>query len=338
MDERYELDRGAVEVIRRLEAYADARLDPGVAATTRLRAAVMAAAHRQAALIAADGAAALALAPAEVVPHRALGHDRWMDAWRRPVAAMLAGTLTLGILAGTALAARPGGPLYQARLWTEAANLPAAGLARAHAEVERLQARIDEAEAAATAGDARGVVAAIDAYAVIVTEAATGTEGDVAAGQFVEATISRHVIILTALLQQVPAIARDSIEHALAASANALDAIDVPIPGAGGDKGSGGTGGNGATNGGTGGNGATNGGTGANSGNGGDGGSTSGVNPGAPGGAAAGGQVSVSSPTPKAPKPTPPPRPDRTPRPTSSHLPPGLQSGPTDPSSENSQH
>src|SRR6185312_11565575 len=70
MDERYELDRGAVEVIRRLEAYADARLDPSVAATTRMRAAVMAAAHRQAALIAADGAGALALAPAEIAPDR----------------------------------------------------------------------------------------------------------------------------------------------------------------------------------------------------------------------------------------------------------------------------
>jgi hypothetical protein len=336
MDERYELDRGAVEVIRRLEAYADARLDPSVAATTRMRAAVMAAAHRQAALVAADGAAALALAPAEVVPHRALGHDRWVGAWRRPVAAMLAGTLTLSILAGTALAARPGGPLYQARLWTEAANLPAAGLARAHAEVARLQARIDEAESAATAGDARGVVAAIDAYALIVTEAAAGTAGDVDAGQLVEATVSRHVIILTALLQQVPGTAREAIEHALVASTNALDDIDVPVPGAGGNKGSGGTGGNGATNGGTG-NGATSGGSGANSGSSGGGGNAGGDNAGAAGGTAGGGQDPASSPTPKAPKPTPPGQ-DRTPRPTSSHLPPGQQSGPSDPPSENSQH
>ena len=145
MDERYELDRGAVEVIRRLEAYADARLDPSAAATTRMRAAVMAAAHRQAALIAADGAGTLALAPTEIAPGRAPREGRWFATWRRPIAAMLAGTLTLGILAGTALATRPGGPLYQARLWTEAANLPAAGLARAGAEVDRLQARIDEA-------------------------------------------------------------------------------------------------------------------------------------------------------------------------------------------------
>jgi len=338
MDELYALDRGAVEVIRRLEAYADARLDPSVAATTRMRAAVMAAAHRQAALIAADGAGALAHAPAGFTPDRAPGAGRWIGAWRRPVAAMLAGTLTLAILAGTALATRPGGPLYQARLWTEAANLPATGLARAGAEVDRLQARIDEAEAAATAGDARGFVAAIDAYAVIVTEAATGTDGDVAAGQLVEATISRHVVILTALLQQVPKAAQDAIEHALAASSSALDDIDVPAPGAAGNHGDGATGGNGATNGGGGANSGKGSGSGATGGDGGGSGGGAG-DPGAAGGAAGGGgQAPASSPTPRPPKPTPPPKPDRTPRPTSSHIPPGQESGPTDPPSENSQH
>jgi hypothetical protein len=337
MDERYELDRGAVEVIRRLEAYADARLDPTVAATTRMRAAVMAAAHRQAALIAADGAAALALAPTGVVAHRAPGDDRWMGAWRRPVAAMLAGTLTLGILAGTALAARPGGPLYQARIWTEAANLPVAGLARANAEVGRLQARIDEAEAAATAGDTSGVVAAIDAYAVIVTEAATGTEGDAAAGQLLEAAVSRHVVILAALLQQVPATARDAIEHALAASTNVLHDIDVPAPGAGGNNGNGGSSGNGATNGGSSGNGVTNTGSGDTSGNSGGAGNSGGDHAGPSGGAAGGGEGPASDPTPKPPRPTPPGQ-DRTPRPTSSHGPPVQQSGPSDPPTQDSQH
>jgi hypothetical protein len=337
MDEQYVLDRGAVEVIRRLEAYADARLDPSVAATTRMRAAVMAAAHRQAALIAADGAGALALAPAGVARDRAPGEGRWIGAWRRPIAAMLAGSLTLGILAGTALAARPGGPLYQARLWTEAANLPAAGLARAGAEVDRLQARIDEAVAAATAGDARGVVAAIDAYAVIVTEAATGTHGDTAAGRLVEATISRHVVILTALLQQVPVAARDAIEHALAASSSALDDIHVPAPGAGDNNGDGGTGGNGATTGGGGANSGTGSGSGAKGGDGGGNGN-SGGNPGAAGGAAGGGgQGPASSPTPRPPKPTPPGQ-DRTPRPTTSHIPQGQLPGPTDLPSEDSQH
>ena len=337
MDERYELDRGAVEVIRRLEAYADARLDPSVAATTRMRAAVMAAAHRQAALIAADGAGALALAPAEIAPGRAPREGRWFAAWRRPIAAMLAGTLTLGILAGTALASRPGGPLYQARLWTEAANLPAAGLARAGAEVDRLQARIDEAEAAATTGDARGVVAAIDAYAAIVSEAATGTDGDIAAGQLVEATISRHVVILTALLQQVPASARDAIEHALAASSSALDDIDVPAPGAGGNNGNGGAGGNGATNGGGGANTGKGSGSGATGGDG--GGSTStGGDPGAAGGATGGGgQGPADSPTPRPPKPTPPGQ-DRTPRTTTSHVPPGQLPGPTELPSDDSRH
>ena len=47
-------DFGYFELVRRLEAYADLRLSPSVAATTRMRKAVMTAAHRRAALIAAD--------------------------------------------------------------------------------------------------------------------------------------------------------------------------------------------------------------------------------------------------------------------------------------------
>ena len=43
---------GYIELARRLEAYADLRLSPSAAATTRMRTAVMTAAHRRAALIA----------------------------------------------------------------------------------------------------------------------------------------------------------------------------------------------------------------------------------------------------------------------------------------------
>ena len=40
-------DPGDPEIERRLEAYADLRLSPSVAATTRMRTAVMSAAHRR---------------------------------------------------------------------------------------------------------------------------------------------------------------------------------------------------------------------------------------------------------------------------------------------------
>ena len=319
MDERYELDRASLEVIRRLEAYAGARLDPGVAATTRMRASVMAAAHRQAGLIAADGSAALALAPAVVAPRPTWRSASFPVAWRRPIAAVLAGTLTLSVLAGTALATRPGGPLYDARVWSEAVNLPTAALARAQVEVSRLQARLDEAEAAAVSGDSRGVVAAIDAYAAIVTEAAEGTDGDADARQLIGASVSAHVSVLTSLLDQVPATAHDAIEHALLASTSALHDIDEPPPPPG-------AGGNGA---GAGGNN-----TGGNDGTGGNGGG----NPGAAGGGAGGGQDPASDPSPKPTKPTPSPADhDRSPRP-SMHVPQGQQTGPTNPPSQDSQH
>jgi hypothetical protein len=333
MDERYELDRASLEVIRRLEAYADARLDPSANATIRMRAAVMMAAHRQAALVAAGGGVALALAPADVAPRPGSRGERWAVTWRRPIAAMLAGTLTLGILAGTAFATRPGAPLYQARLWTEAANLPAAALARAQGEVDRLQARIDEAEAAAASGDSRGVVAAIDAYATIVTEAADGTDGDAAAGQLIGTTVSRHVAVLTALLDQVPATARDAIEQALVASTTALHDIDdrAAPPGAGGTNGNGNNGG------------GNNAGSGSGSGNGAGpsqnaGGGSGGANPGAAGGSTGGGQDPDTDATPKPPKPTPSPTNDRSPHPTNTHVPPGQQTGPTNPPSQDSQH
>jgi hypothetical protein len=245
---------------------------------------------------------------------------------------MLAGTLTLGILAGTALATRPGGPLYQARLWTEEANLPAAALARAQGEVDRLQARIDEAEAAAASGDGRGVVAAIGAYATIVTEAAGGTEGDAAAGQLIGTTVSRHVAVLTALLDQVPATAHDAVEQALVASTTALHDIDdrAAQPGAGGSNGNN-AGGNNAG----GGNGS---GTGAGPGQN-AGGGNGGANPGAAGGGTGGGQDPDADATPKPPKPTPsPPDHDRSPHPTNTHVPPGQQTGPTNPPSQDSQH
>ena len=61
-------DRGDPEVERRLEAFADARLLPNVAATTRIRAAVMTAAHRRAELIEADAASGLRPASAGSAP------------------------------------------------------------------------------------------------------------------------------------------------------------------------------------------------------------------------------------------------------------------------------
>ena len=323
-DEMFDrFDPGGMEVLRRLEAYADARLTPNVAATARVRAGVMAAAHQRSAMLAAATAAGATVAAP-------LASDRStpvaIGSWRRAFAAALAGTITLAILAGTALAARPGGLLYPARLWTEAANLPAASLPRAQAEIERLQARVVEAQQAAAVGDGPAVQAAVVAYASIVAEAAAGTDGDPTATAALEEAVARHVVVLTALLDLVPLQARTAIENALASSTKALDSIHAGAPPAGGSGGA-----NGANGG--------NGGTGGDAGNGGGNPGNGGGNPGNGGGAVPVGPVTEpeATSTPKPPKTTPPGH-TRTPRPvrTDEHLTPAPPSPPIDESPDKS--
>ena len=83
-------DVGMRELSRRLEAFADARLNPSLSGTSRMRTTVMNAAHRRAALIAADRAfetAAATRRPSRRSPlngrdsRRAPGGARW-PRWR----------------------------------------------------------------------------------------------------------------------------------------------------------------------------------------------------------------------------------------------------------------
>lgn len=235
-----ETEAGYIELTWRLEAYAEQRLSPTTAATTRMRTAVMNAAHRRAALMAADATFdAAGEPPSARAAERAkpAGHTR--TSWRRPVAAIFAGALTLMILAGTASAARPGGPLYAARLWVEMANLPAGLAARAEAEVDRLAQRLQEAQQASTAGDASATEAALSAYSTIVVEAAQGSEGDPAAGAALEAGVTRHVAVLTLLVDSVPTQARGAVTQALSSSQHAIDELDRSGGGSATDPGTG---------------------------------------------------------------------------------------------------
>ncbi len=185
---------------------------------------VMGIAHKRAALIEAD---ATFDAAGETTSALAAKRARAVrNAWRRPVAAVFAGSLTLVILAGTAFAARPGGPLYGARIWTEMANLPAGLTDRAQAEVHRLDQRILEAQQASTAGDDGATEAALVAYSRIVAEAALGTDKDPAATATIEITVTRHVVVLTQMVATVPAPVRAAAEAALSSSTVALDDLD----------------------------------------------------------------------------------------------------------------
>jgi hypothetical protein len=119
------------------------------------------------------------------------------------------------------------------------ATLPTDVVARAEAEVERLETRLDEAQRASAAGDGPAVGAALEAYASIVAEAAAGSHGDPAALAAIEISVRRHVSVLTVLAVSVPLPAQAAIQHALSSSSKVLDEIGLP-PGKG--NGSGGPG------------------------------------------------------------------------------------------------
>jgi hypothetical protein len=218
-------DTGLLELRSRLESYANARLTPSVDATTRMRTSVMVAAHRRAALVATDptflarGASTAALA--------ADSSRATAKAVRRLTVALMAGLLTLAVMAGTASAAKPGGPLYGTRIWIEMANLPADLVARAQAEISRLDARLQEAQQASNEGDGPAAEAALAAYSVIVIEAADGSAGDATASATIVIAVSHHVVVLTALIDSVPAPARAAVQNALTSSTKVLDDLDA---------------------------------------------------------------------------------------------------------------
>jgi hypothetical protein len=208
-------DREDDELTRRLEAYAEARLSPELSATIRMRTRVMAAAHRQAALARADAdraAVATALAAQAQADRTRRSH------WRRPLTALLAAGLTLGVGVGSVAASQAGGPLYGIRIWAESLTLPSEADARAQAELQRLQDRLAEAAAATAAGDTNAANAALEAYAAIVSEATEDAGNDVSAAATLETGVRNNIDVLTVLAEQFETghgQAGEAIERAL---------------------------------------------------------------------------------------------------------------------------
>ena len=223
---------------RRLEAYADARLSPDLATSSRLRARVLAVAHRQASLARADAALTL-LSPADGVAvarpsgslplesRRPLAQARG-GRRQRAVGVLLAASLAAVMIVGGVSAARPGGPLYEARLWTETLALPTDPSARAVAELGRLRDRLGEIGDASRSGDTAGAIAALAAYASIVEEASAAAilaDDDVAAAAL-EAGVGQNVEVLRALAARLPANASAAISRAVdAAISRSNDAV-----------------------------------------------------------------------------------------------------------------
>lgn len=241
MDDMMETMSGDAILERRLMAYAETRLTPDLATSSRLRARVLAVAHRQAALARGDAGltvlsrpdvsaaiASLPLSSAAQARHRASGRGR-VGRRQRALGALLAATLGIGVLAGGAFAARPGGPLYDARLWAETLTLPSDPSARALAELDRLEARLREASEASRAGDTASLTAALAAYESIVTEASAAAilSDDDVASAVVATGVGRNIQVLQALLDRVPSQASDAISRALnAAITRSNDAVD----------------------------------------------------------------------------------------------------------------
>ncbi len=106
--------------------------------------------------------------------------------------------------------------MYAARLWTEMANLPGDLIARANAEVRRLEARIDEAQQASVAGDGPGTEAALAAYSRIAAEAVRNTAGNPAATAAIGQSVEGNVVVLVAIADTAPSqTARDAAQSAL---------------------------------------------------------------------------------------------------------------------------
>lgn len=201
------------EIVETLRAYAWTRLSPDPAAVARIRARVV----REAELSLAP--APFSVASPEPTP---LGRRRRPH---RVVTALLAASLAVLAIAGGTLAARPGGPLYGARMWVESALLPSDPGGRVDSEIARLNERIAEAGTASAAGDEVAAAAAFDAYAKIVDDALGAAAGDTDLRARLELILGKHVAVLEALVAKVPGPAQDAIRQAIEKSDRAVERI-----------------------------------------------------------------------------------------------------------------
>jgi len=190
------------ELRARLDAYAASRLEPDPAATARTRATIMSDAR-------------LGRGAPRTVDDVA-GPGLLGRLFRRPALAAMAALLGLAMVAGgTVAAASPGGPLYGARLWVETLTLPSDTTARAAAELDRLQARLDDATAAAANGNGEAVTAALDAYRQTLADAFTVAGSDPTREARLYAELGRHQAVLLAVAARVPATAAGAIQAAI---------------------------------------------------------------------------------------------------------------------------
>jgi hypothetical protein len=197
-------ENGAVE--RRLRAYAGARLSPDAWASLRMRAEVMERGH--------------ALRDAQGDSGRS-----WILRFRRSLMVGLVAVLAVMAGGSAALAATPGGPLYDTRLALETALLPASGDARSDAQIGQMDERIDEAGGNANPS---AVEAALAAYQTEVDAAIADAGSSADRLAKLQAVLAKHIGVLTDLEKSNPAAAA-TIQHAIAESSKAISRIEARI-------------------------------------------------------------------------------------------------------------
>jgi len=197
-----------------LDAYADARLAPEGALLARMRANVMIEAASAAATYAAANRPRLVEAPMR--PARRSFLPRFS---RLAFTMGFAAVLTLGTSAAV-LAAPPGSPFYNARVYLETALLPSQPDARTARHEELLEERITEAEAAAQRGDTVALEAALAAFQAEVDQATADAGDDLDRLAHLQEMLAKHTAVLTALAATLPE--QSSIEKAIESSSKAI--------------------------------------------------------------------------------------------------------------------
>jgi hypothetical protein len=204
---------GAQQVVDLLEAYADARLSPRGPVLARMRRQVMAEAAARAAAEEAQLQAAIEV----VAPRRSWAA---LHIPRRLAAVGMAAAMTFATSAAV-LAAPPGSALYNARITLEQVFLPAEADDRVAAHERLLAERLQEAQAAADAGNTVALQAALAAYQSEIDAAVADVGYDPQLLAFLEGALVKHTALLEALAGDVPTQAAGAIERAIEASQKA---------------------------------------------------------------------------------------------------------------------
>ena len=107
----------------------------------------------------------------------------------------------------------------------ETLTLPSDTNGRAAAELHRLQARLDDATAAAANGNGDAVTAALDAYRQTLAGASAAAGADPTREEPLVAELGRHQAVLGALAGRVPPTAAAAIQQAVQRTQDKINAI-----------------------------------------------------------------------------------------------------------------